>query len=407
MSDRKQVNYIEYYLPFYMMLTQYNIGGISVAFVGLVFVALLEARKNKGIIAMPKYYGVWALVSYLVVKDVIVIALNPIAFDTYSKRIVLYVLYFAVCSVVTNIDFDEDHLFRVWKIAAVFFIAGLIYHLVLVYVFGIEVTPISIIPGVSIREGIYSTRPTSFFAEPEIFAVALLPLLFMSLRRQDIKWSIISTLVIVASTSSTGIILMLVLWVIFIFSKTNRRWIKFVAVLFFVIGIFAILYFPIFDQSLLKMEQVVKGESTFVSRVSCGLGVIRALNPLELIFGTKQTDAYFYVGQNIDKFSTSSYLDSAVRFFFENNSISHSIFLNTFSNVIFRYGIIGLILYYGMFFKRIRTKNYPAKSLLVAYIVGTFGQTSFLNSIGYLTIILMFLYEKKMIKEEDGNFGEN
>ena len=126
------------------------------------------------------------------------------------EYIVIYFLVFIICSQ----SLDEDRLFKVWKIAGVIYALGLLIQVIQIYFLGQRIAPISIIPGYELRtEGnIAQLRPSSFFAEPASFVIAMLPLEFLSIKRKDYKWAVFTTISILLSASTVGIILSVILW---------------------------------------------------------------------------------------------------------------------------------------------------------------------------------------------------
>lgn len=82
-------------------------------------------------------------------------------------------------------EFDEEKLYKTWKVAGLLFAAGLVYHIVCLYLLGRGIKPISILPGYILRSEEGIARPSSVFAEPASFVCAMLPLVFLSLKHDD------------------------------------------------------------------------------------------------------------------------------------------------------------------------------------------------------------------------------
>jgi len=252
------------------------------------------------------------------------------------------------------------------------------------YVLGHPIMPISIIPSYSLRaEDMVATfRPSSFFSEPAAFVSAILPLEFLTLKNKEIKWAIIVTFFALCSTSTVGIILSVVLWSCFLFSRTETIKTKIAVLVSAIIIIALFTNLDIFSASLSKLLDVSSGGSTFESRIAVGFDIIKT-QPIEtLFFGTNYSEASSYIAQNINKFASTS----SVLVYYR----AQVVFLNTFSRVVFMYGFVGILLFYLPLIKALRTPEYSAKSYIIMIIVATFAQTMLLNA-AYFTMIVMVI----------------
>lgn len=386
---QKKKSIIEYYLPFYIMLAPYRFGMIYLGTVGLFICAILTLIRENGRIVFKKSQAVFfTFLGYAIIKNIFNIFLGDNSFDTIFNKTVSFTVQYLLLIFVCSFDFDEDALFKAYKFAGAIFSAGLIYQLIKLYLFGAQVTPISIIPGYILRGEIAeeSIRPSSFFAEPEWFVSAMLPLEFLSLKKLDYKWAVFSTAMILASTSTVGVVLSAVLWLGVLGSKSVKFKSKAVIAVFIAVICTAFFTLNIFSGGNEKLKEVLDGESTVNSRIVVGFDTIATMDPVKLIFGENYNEPNTYIRNNIGLLRP----DSPVKDYIKDGG---HIFLNSFCQLVFYYGIFGLIIYLWTYFSRLKKKNYGAKIYILMAIVGMFAQTSVLNSIYFVSMAILMLYD--------------
>lgn len=390
-ETQKHYPYLEWYLPFYLLLGQYRIGIFPVGTLGLLFVAILMAWRRDWKIKRPVVdASVTLFFLYVVFNDLTSALLGRSALGPSVNRILSYSATFLLAMVVTDGEMNEETLFRAWKTASIFYFAGLLYQMVCLYGLGRSIAPISLMPGVYLRgdEGYLLNRPSSFFAEPALFSTAILPFAFLALKRGSYSWAVIVTLAVLASTSTVGIVLSFILWGLAFFNtslKTGRKLLVLVCIAA-VAGVF--LRSGLFSSGLAKLEQVLDGGSTVSSRILCGFETIGSMKPVQWIFGTTYNDVNDYIRENLGLFAS----DSPVFLYFSRKG---TVFINTFCMLIFKYGVVGLAIFLGMFFKRLRAPQYGAKPLLVMSLAGTLAQSMLLNSLFFMIVMIMLLYDNE------------
>lgn len=388
--QKKEKHYIEYVLPFFMLLAQYKIGFISLSTIVLAiisFAIVLNKKFKIPILAQYKYF--FPFFFYVVFRDIIKIFVGYDIIQVQFNRIIEYVFSYFLVFIICTQRFDEDKFFKVYKFASSIYILGLFYHIISLYFLKQNISPISIIPGYVLRseEIFVATRPCSFFAEPASFAVALLPMLFISLRRQDIKWAVILTISILLSTSTIGVVLVFVLWCCTLVKHDISFKKKLLMFLAAVCICFIFFNLNIFNDALKKLILVSEGGSTFSSRVQCSFEVLKTINPFSLISGTNYNEINNYIINNYNKFSN---MGSVIRYYKEN-----TVFLNTFAQIIFKYGIIGMILWLIPFNYLLKNDSYTAKPFLIMIIFAIFAQSMLLNSYYFMIIMIILLYTQK------------
>lgn len=389
LESRTRKNHIlEMLIPFFGVLAPYKVGIIPAGAILLLIVVLF---RNGGKVRIPKLTSAYvAFVGYLAVRDILHMVFSTSGIlESQINRLIEDVVLYAMIYLACNGDFDEDALFKWWKVAGVIFGAGMIYHVYQLLILGQDVYPISFVPGYDIAHevGEVSGRPTSFFSEPAAYVGSMLPLLFLSLRKRSFIWAASAAFLIVISTSTVGVVLTAVMWVVFILlekksAKTTLLYIAFAAV-------FTVLFLnlAIFSDSLQKLQEVSEGESTWGSRVEGPMLMVKAMNWKELPFGTSVTETIRFVLQRIENFPADS-----SPFIYAKSS--RTVFMNTYCQLIFRYGIVGLVLFLGIFKGKIFNKNYDARFYAITMLVAAIAQGIIASP--DMPLLVLVLYENRM-----------
>lgn len=377
---------IEYYLPFYLVLTQYKVGIITVGDIILILIAGIYIWRNNGRLGIRRdCYHYLMLFVYILFRDIITACIGFTDGSLVFHRMVSYTVLFLTMFAVTSGTFDEEKLYKAWKIAGLIYTAGLLYHVFCVFILGQKVSTITLFGS---PLGIPTSRPKSFFIEPASFSNAMIPLLVIALNRRDYKVSVLATLACLLSTSTTSAILAGILWVLYLF---NRE-IKISRKVFISITIIALVVvyseMSVFSDSYYKFTDVLEGESTFGARVSCGLEIAQSQDPLQKVFGTLYADTNSYVTDNYSKFNQSS---SVVKYY----SIHESVYSNTFGLIMNKYGGIGFILLLCTIIPFLKEKNYEIKGYAISFIIALFGQGILFNGYYFMINIILLLYQKK------------
>lgn len=385
-------NIIEIYLPFFLVLVQYKIGIISLGTLGLILIELFQIVNNEFKITLQKSNEIFLLLLYVLLRDVLNGFLHISEMTVILHKVVEYLTLFLLVLSLTNVDFSEDRLAKAWKVAGVIYMSGLAYQLICIYVLGKGVAPISIVPGYVLRATETSLRPSSFFAEPASYVCAMLPLEFLLLKRKEFKWAFVTTLMVIVCTSTVGIVLSSVLWAGTLLNKEYRFSQKISVLVLMALGVLVVFKNSLFGSSMLKLSEVLAGNSTVNSRIICGFDTIRTLDPIQWIFGTTHNDFNKYILEHLSEFSPSSPVITYM-------SIHGTVFINTFCQIILNYGIIGLALYLQFFINRLRKPWFEAKLYILMILISIFAQTKFLNGVFFMELMLILLYDRKGLIE--------
>ena len=105
------------------------------------------------------------------------------------------------------------------------------------------------------------------------------------------------------------------------------------------------------------------------------------------IFGTDAVDVYSYIINHLNELSKNHVL---MTYYSE-----RKLFINSFCNLFFRYGIVGFVLYAKTIIARFQRDNYEAKSILWMYVISLFGQSILLRCSFKLLYYYRFMITKK------------
>ncbi len=390
---RKKSNALEWFLPFFPVLSQYTFGFLNLGIVGLVIIVLINIYKTNLRATFPKQWkSFFAFFAYIVVRDIIRLLSGQDVLTTQINRMLEYLFVAAVVFLVSSKEINFESLYKWFKIAGGIYIVGTLYHAVMITIFHRTVTWISIIPGYVLAERtINFNRPLSFFVEPAGIVLGLIFLLAFSLQRKDYKWAIITSLGMLASTSTVAVSITIFAWSVAMLG-TGLSWKKKALIMIlFAVMLFLFFRLDIFGDASAKFEAALGGGSTVGSRLIGGYEVVSTLSPLELIFGSNYNDVISYMADRSAKFSTSSVALLYYR-------VQGAVFLNTLANIILHYGIIGVFFFYKPIIKLVKIKK--IRILVTCFIVISLGQSLLLNSsfFMYLIILLtsMFNIEKPL-----------
>lgn len=393
-TKKPKHSYIERFLPFYSILSLYLLGETSfftLGFVGLLLIAVLDLYHAGWKIQLNQYLKPFLMfMFFLVIRDFLRIVFGYGEALFQINIIISYVVYFCLFFIITSQNFDENKLYKAWKVCTILVGLGTVYHLYVLVILHGSVMPISIIPGVIFRESYLLhgfNRPLSFFSEPGGISASLMPMLFMALKRNDIKWATISTLIILGSTSTVGVLLSAILWCFFLVKLKVRFLKRFLYIFIGIIIVFLFIANDMFLTSYTKFQDVLAGGSTFNTRVANGFEIVGTMDFLEYIVGANYISIRDYVTDHFMSFSSNS---PVIQYY-----ILDRLFLNSISRIILYYGILGLCFYLYTFYKLYTINNYEAKLYVIITLVSAFGQSTFLNSSYFLTLIFLLLYTRK------------
>lgn len=279
-----------------------------------------------------------------------------------------------------NDKINEDQLLKYWKVFGTIAIIGLVYQSILTYIFKLPVSPIKIIPLESAEANLNWAmdllRPSSFFAEPQAFATFMMPFLFLTLKKNQYGWSIFITFAVLLSTSSQGIIMMVILWLGFlIFTDISNRY-KFIIFFTFITFIALYLYLPFFEISRAKLFQT---EILGNPRLSRGFEIFFHLSNKEKLLGIGYGNVGDYVYNIRDSFIWGI-----------GNSREKLNYTSGFSGLMVQFGLMNTFLFLFIFVKIWRDSLKINRTFLILILAASFSQNILLNA-WFIYLFLFYL----------------
>jgi len=240
------------------------------------------------------------------------------------------------------------------------------------YLFSIPAVPIQILP---IPESelhywgfMQGSRPSGFFSEPQAYASFMIPLLVLSLKRQEYKFSYIISLSLIVSTSSLGIIMTGLINLYFLFLSKIKTYQKVSISITLLIFVYLLLNIDMFKFSINKIETT---DFTNNIRLTRGFVVYSTFNTWDYIFGISNT-LQSYVIRNIQDEYVQEYISAK-----SENLLGYS---NTAAGVFIEFGLIGAIFFWRMLYKMFVNEDKNWRIFLYIIIILSFSQTCLFNA---------------------------
>ena len=267
-------------------------------------------------------------------------------------------------------------------------IAGLLYQWGIITSGG-GVHPLEI-PGLSMSDYRLETltfRPSSFFMEPAAYVAFMICPLALALIDKKYSWAIILILSMFLTTSTTGFVLSFIMLGMSLLSKRLNR-ASALALIIIGLGLYyALTHFDAFERGVEKYENT---EIETTVRLSQGPRIVSSMEPYEYFFGVPYCSVYSYCKDRNVK---------GVIYY------GKYVYMSSFWMLLLRFGFAGLILYFYIYYKIIRTSRLtiPLTTCLFAVMFSssyTIGSTFIFTLLFLLTIckyednILPDLYEE-------------
>jgi len=380
-----KMGWLEFIIALFPILAGYSYGSFRLSFGVLLLLDILIIIKgnNKLLRCLP--FVLFSI--YLVLHDTIFLIVYP--FPSYFvNSLILSIIYAISIFVITpQIDFEK---FR----TSIFFVTfvcmlGMIYHVALISA-GKSVSPIKLpfLPEMAQNTRLYeiSQRPLSFFWEPQSYASFMLAPLFFAIYERKILYAVIIAALMMASTSTTGLILSLLMFLLSLASNRNKWYTS----LFVILAVMALCYFLVSSSyTIAGLEKFQNTNIEESNRISNGLLAIMAMDASDYLIGipfANVQDAYEmgYFGSSIIVYSDGI------------------LYLPAFWIALVQYGIFGLILFLCPYFW-IYKRNHRILPYLVCVVAGHFSNPDFFGGAAYtfqiMVMIAFVCSSKKRIKQ--------
>lgn len=338
------------------LLNNVTVGIFSLGTILMTLLSLMYILLKKEKIYTDRYLGV--LIVALVLQSLLIVLMRPNDQYTFNTALndVLFYFQIIVFSTAIGRGFDKGF-WRILKITAVIFMLGILYQSVLIYVMGRSVTPLftgNVLPDT------ISYRPLSFFSEPQAYATYMVAIMLIALYKNEIIFAVIIAFSIFLSTSSLGIAVVAISFVVFILGN-NRLSKKKRAIYAILIVAVCALVFTFFSQ----ITEMVFGKIQNINlsnddRLAKGFIILSKMPFIDILTG---------IGV-----SNSVYITQLPLFF-----AKQAAYLTSFTGVLISYGVVVALVFYCMLVKHVLKKDAELRAIGILIIALTFMQTIFFN----------------------------
>ena len=380
-----KVGFLEMILALYPLLLAYRYGIIILAQVVLLFldVIVLLRRKNHIVFFAP----LMVFFVYYILHQFFGIIAWGLTQSYYINSFIGCIIYVSSIFIIApNVRFDKLEGSINW--VSIICLIGLFYHGLLMLQGGL-ITPLKIPflpdPDTSqtrvFDEGL---RPVSFFMEPQSYVGYMIFTLFYAIRREKYIWAAIVSISFIISTSTTGIAMIPVMFVLYILTGHSKWYRKLLLVVLLVAAAVFLFRSSIASFGLEKMEET--SLSTNIRTVN-GPAMAQTMDIGDLFIGVPYANATdYYYGAGLSQ--RSAIIPDG----------QGNVFLPGFWTCLIFYGIFGLILFLAIYYK-IWKLDHDVLPILGCLVVALFTNPDFLGGIWSFQIIYMLVFVKRNIKK--------
>ncbi len=367
-----------------IIFSSYEILGMSLTYVILgVYVIYTWIICGKRFILLDKSFLFFMMV--LLVHEIIMIFVHSSDAKTIVNNIIGAVIAVAIVGTFSS-GIDLEKLKKVYYIIAAIVSLGLLYHAFLVYGLGIPVTPIQLIPGLishSTLQWEHSLmRPMSCFIEPQAYATFMIPAIFFLLNDKKMVWALAATVCVLLSTSSLGILMCGVMWLVVLVDSDLSLQMKIIIVVFGIIFLVAVLKSNIFQFAFNKIENI---DTSSDARLSQGFIIYSQMPFRDQVLGIgKRSLVNYILNHNIYvprmKYATD---------------VGKWSYVTTIAGILIYYGLAGIFSFAIFVVGQIKKKDFMIKEFIVLLVAISFGQTILFNVYFVLFYVLLFCLDKE------------
>ena len=390
----KRISFIDIFFPLFIILAQYSVNGFSnYGYLILISYVLIRLFFYKNFFYFHKY------LLMLTIYISIISALNMYRLNLFSitmiNRITMsFIINIIIACVIPLINIDN--LYKSFLFIGSIAMAIMFYQSIRLFLLDIPATPITILPIASKNAHYWDyfrgTRPSSLFTEPQAYASYMLPLLILSLKKNNEIISFLISLSIFLSTSTQGLILVGIIYLYFIFIEKGNRNQKIILAIFSAILLFLLIYFDVFSFTIEKMLSLSLRNNIRLTR---GFQIYNTFNIQDKILGINNTIQNYLI-HNTNFLWVSSYLGAKREFLLG--------YTTTVSGILLEFGLVAGFLFLFMIYKMYKNEDHRMRIFLLVIFILSFTQTLLYNPwfVFYYSIYLgccnQNIYNKNYIK---------
>lgn len=321
----------------------------------------------------------------------------------FSNRLIFTIILYLICGFSVSIiakHVDKEALYKCWKFLGLIVSLVLVYQYIQITLFGQYVHVINVLP-LTKTEILHCDnwiadhdRPVAFFTEPAAVVGFLAPLISLAQQKKDYIVAVIISVAILLSASTSGLIVLLIIWSTYLFEIKFTFW-TYIFV-FFLLGVVLYIFLStdLLQSSVDKLLFELSGESSnMYTRVIMGWNVFSTLDARSMLMGIPDIDLSSYAANHASEFVTTPVL------------LGEEIYTNSAQKVCLYTGIIGAIVYIWMLAKLNNAIDKSIRPYFWSVIVIMFFASNFYRSGFFIMqfVILLSYYnfpEKKRLKRK-------
>jgi len=358
---------INWSLPLFIILASYPLLSINVGYILLLLISAYYFIVSREL-CFNKYVLLYPFIGFIIQ---FIIHRNSSLSGPSGLTILLTLIF--ICCLASHIN--ERKLFQVYKVLGSLAMVGILYHVIIIYVFSTPVQTIKLLP-IELPidyAGRDSLRPVSFFVEPQAYASFIIPFLFLALKRSNNFWAVLISISILLSTSSQGIIMAIVLWVNDIYNKRKSKKSVITLIVFTILGIL-LSSTQIFDFAIEKILSIDLS------------GDVRIVRGFLIWFEMPPQDKLLGVGYGMD--SVRNYVQNLGVFDWAIGN-ERAGYTSGFSGLLIQFGYIGFIFMLFMFFSLFKKSSRYNRGFVVMVFIVSFSQNLVYNA--WFVYFIMFI----------------
>lgn len=389
----RQETVLSFLLPVAFFLFQYGSYGIyGIMYTYLLFCCVYYVFRYHSI---PVFKP---LLIYTICLIVFTFINCAIVGGVLSRRLIISIVLYLFCGCSVSIiaeHVDNEAFYKCWKLLGYLVGIIIVYQFIQITFLHHSVHAINVLPLTStdiencdnwIAD---SDRPIAFFTEPAAVVGFLTPLLAMAQQKHDFWIAICTSVLILLTASTSGLIVLLIMW------STTLSQIRFSALTYVLVITFSavILYLfmatDLFGTSMEKIMYETSGESSnMYVRVIMGWIIFFNLDIRSMLMGIPDIDL-----TNFALSRASEFVNAAVLY-------GGDIYTNSAQKVFLLSGFIGASVYIWMLYKLYNILEKGVKPFFWTVIVLMFFSSNFYIS-GLFVMQFIFLLSYKTIAVEN------
>ena len=354
---------INRFLPIFIVLAQYTVWGISLGLILLLIFSVTDLVRYQTVV----------IHKWMIIYIFACLFLQVFFHNLTNGVLTILTAFFTLLVLCGKIN--EKALCKSYKLWGAIMMVGLMYHVVLVYIFKQNVYPLRVLPvGINSADWMrLMDRPVSFFSEPQAYASYMMPFLFLLLRNKDYRWAIAVTLTIFLSNSTQGFFMMMVLWSFhFLYNgKKMKYWGVLIVVFFLSLYFFS----PFFEYARGKMTD----ETASSIRLTRGFEIFDQMTAGEKLIGIGFQNVAEYVYSVKNKFEWGV-----------GNEGDMLGFISGFSGNMVQFGLVGTFFLLLMYYKFWKNYDPHSRAFLLTIFVSSFSQNLVFNAY-FIYFFLIYL----------------